>query len=81
MNLEGRISSLEALAVGKACYARVKSYSMLNKREPGGGGGVLISAPVVPHCGSQGARVTAAAAAAAAVTTTTHTVRPLISRD
>ena len=53
-------SRLEALAAGKACYARLFSHCILKKREHVivlgdrvcvyGGGGVLISASaVVPH--------------------------------
>ena len=51
------MSKLEALAVGKACYARLYSYPRFKKREPlialgfhpGEGGGFLSSASAVPH--------------------------------
>ena len=56
------ISMLEALAVGKACHARIYSYFRFKKREllialgshrgVGWGGGVSISASAVPHCGA-----------------------------
>ena len=51
------MSRPEALAVGKACCARLYSYSRLKKREPlialgSNQGGFLISASAVPHCGA-----------------------------
>ena len=56
---KAEMSRLEALAVDKACYARLYSNSRLKHREPllalgshqGGGGVVFISASAVLHCG------------------------------
>ena len=51
------MSRLEALAAGKACCARLYSYSRLKRGNHSPGlppGGFLISASTVPHRGERG---------------------------
>ena len=57
LKLKAYISRLEYPGPGKACYARLHSYSRLKKREPLialglPSGEFLISASTVPHSGT-----------------------------